>query len=428
MPLLLECPSGHRLKIPSKLAGHTIVCPVCEEKLDVPPLKAPAPAPGPLLRPVEKKQVSAIVPPAPAAPPVREEKPKASATPQAKPALDNAIGNDSALQDAPAAERSETDPLETEFPKLKSPVVENSSSLSVEPEVISPTADIPTLPDLLPAHAEEEAEAEDKEEEQAEELLAATLPVDESKSETLEGSETNPQPPSALNHPVATAWEEQPWSAMQTRDVATPLEMDPMDPEAPIEDELFSEQQSYLIDQVVAEAPAGPAWVFVDEETTQTPSARTMSQPQNLSVFLLALAAVIVAMLSIVPAVMDHLAAAQEGGSPDRWTYIVLLGAVVQIAVAILVTSIPDWSTQWIGALVTTGFASLYALGLALTMFARQDHVLVRDLGLLDEAFRNQAQPWCFFVLCMTLILAFCYGRASLRWYYTEKQVAVARG
>jgi|GEM_PF-3438399 len=405
MPLLLECPSGHRLKIPSKLAGHTIVCPVCEEKMDVPPLKAPPPAPAPLLRPVEKKVASAPTPPTPLpTQSVEEKKSESNATHQTKATLNDSV------EDVTSHEDTRAEKPIVEEPQVESVVDEAPASLPVDPDVnVAKIADIPTLPDLPPP--------------------TESSPIDRTESEA---HETTQHQPRELNHPVATEWdrEEQPWSAMQTFDEPTQEISDSdIHPTSDVpSDELFSEEQSYLIDQVVAEAPAGPAWVFVDEAPSQTPVARAKAQPQNLSVFLLALAAVIVAILSIVPAVMDHIAAAQEGGSPDRWTYIVLLGALVQIAVAILVTSIPDWSTQWIGAIITTGFASMYALGLALTMFARQDHALVRDLGLLDEAFRNQAQPWCFFVLCMTLILAFCYGRASLHWYYTEKQFAVARG
>ena len=41
MPLMLECPSGHRLKVPSKMAGLNIVCPVCESRVAVPPLEGP---------------------------------------------------------------------------------------------------------------------------------------------------------------------------------------------------------------------------------------------------------------------------------------------------------------------------------------------------------------------------------------------------
>ena len=36
MPLFIDCPSGHRLKVPTKRAGHRIRCPVCDQGVDVP--------------------------------------------------------------------------------------------------------------------------------------------------------------------------------------------------------------------------------------------------------------------------------------------------------------------------------------------------------------------------------------------------------
>ncbi len=42
MPLLIDCPSGHRLKVPRKRAGHHVRCPVCNQSTFVPPLAGAA--------------------------------------------------------------------------------------------------------------------------------------------------------------------------------------------------------------------------------------------------------------------------------------------------------------------------------------------------------------------------------------------------
>ena len=146
--------------------------------------------------------------------------------------------------------------------------------------------------------------------------------------------------------------------------------------------------------------------------------------------FWLGLAAIGVAMLCSVPPAMEHL----EGwrgktlNPVDRWTHLALLTSLVQAAVAIYALQLPDWSTSWFNSLATTIVAAIYAMGLSLTMFADQEHQLVRELGLLDESFNGTAQRWCFLVTCLTLLLAYCYGRFSLRWYSMEKQLSEARG
>ena len=143
----------------------------------------------------------------------------------------------------------------------------------------------------------------------------------------------------------------------------------------------------------------------------------------------LGIAAVGLAALCAIPSLMDQVDSwrGRELRSPDAWTYLVLLASLVQAAVAIYAMQLPDWSTSWVVGLVTTGIAAIYALGLALTMFADQEHQIVRQLGLLDESFHGTAQRWCFLVTCVMLILAYCYGRFSLRWYLMEKELGKTR-
>jgi ribosomal protein L40E len=41
MYLRVKCPNGHALKVPMKFAGRDGVCPVCKEKVKIPPLDKP---------------------------------------------------------------------------------------------------------------------------------------------------------------------------------------------------------------------------------------------------------------------------------------------------------------------------------------------------------------------------------------------------
>lgn len=147
------------------------------------------------------------------------------------------------------------------------------------------------------------------------------------------------------------------------------------------------------------------------------------------TVFGLGIAAVGLAALCATPSFMDQVASWQgQILSPaGAWTYLVLLMALIQAAVAVYAMRVPDWSTSWVVSLVATAAAAMYALGLALTMFADQENQIVRRLGLLDEAFRGTAQRWCFLVMCVTLILAYCYGRFSLRWHRADQRLRETR-
>ena len=62
MPLFIECPSGHRLKIPSKLAGQSVLCPVCNRSLAV-PAKAGGPNPRKSARPPRSADRNVDAPP-----------------------------------------------------------------------------------------------------------------------------------------------------------------------------------------------------------------------------------------------------------------------------------------------------------------------------------------------------------------------------
>lgn len=273
MPLLIVCPSGHRLKVPKKHAGSEIACPVCDSRISVPPLQQdgdrPSPAKAPLLRPIDQ-------------------------------------GNSRDTTDA-----TRGDALDVADESLLHPF----PFAGVSPE------DLPSLDTgFVPVVIEEEAPAKHSGAEQG----------------------------------------------------------------------------------------------FDREQTT--------------AVWLLGLSAVIVAVFAAVPSVLEQVNARRAGlTSVDTWTYIVLLGATVQLASAIYALRLPDWSTCWVMSLVATGVATLYATGLALTMFASQEHQLVGRLGLLDEAFHHRAQLWCFLVMCILLILAYSYGRFSVRWYQTECRLSANR-
>jgi len=327
MPLIIVCPSGHRLKVPKKLAGYRIVCPVCNQRFSVPPLPAP--------------QKQARLPSAPT------------------------VDHLPNLADQAVPKVSLRRPVE-----------------SIEEE------------QNAPPHAGKIAPAETR----------------RSDNDFF----------AAFDHQVVAG------------------------PDVPCSESIINNgQHDEVIANSVFEVSAGkcphldrPSVPFIREELPsivgQQPRQQSVDpnfkREQQLGNSVLGIAAIVVAAFCSAPSIIDQVATRRTGLQPaDTWTYIVLLAATIQAAVAIYAIRLPDWSTSWIASLMTTGFAAMYALGLALTMFANQEHQLVKQLGLLDEAYHWRAQLWCFLVMCVTLILAYCYGRFSLRWYKLEKQLIESR-
>lgn len=144
---------------------------------------------------------------------------------------------------------------------------------------------------------------------------------------------------------------------------------------------------------------------------------------QVYNVLMMSIASILVAGFCLAPSIVEQRLAREFGlRSPDTWSYLVILVATIQVALSIYAIRVPDWSTVWLITVFATFVAAMYAAGLALTMFASNDHAFVRQLGLLDEAKQYRAQLWCFFILCITLILAYCCGRFSTLWHQSEQR------
>ena len=348
MPLFIQCPQGHRLKVPKKLAGHRIVCPVCEQRIAVPPLTPPLKFGPPDVRD---------------APSLDSTSPKAAENPDQQ-------------------------------PKSETPAIPHEASTTSSPPDLSLSSGVPPAAESTSSKADHDAKA------------GGLVPPPDHEAELTSG----PQLPFVAGDGKMPVEELSP-SPDQVETFATePFPASADDVEAATLPELSGE----------IEFP----FIGIDENH-QLLQHKPRVDDRHSTLLIMAVVAVLVAILSAVPALRAHFAAREVGlSSPDAWTYLVLLGAVIQIAVAIYAVRLPDWSTAWFAGVVATGFAALYALGLALTMFAHQEHQLVRQLGLLDETFRGRAQPWCFLVMCVTLIMAYWYGRFSLRWYHLDQHLA----
>ena len=98
-------------------------------------------------------------------------------------------------------------------------------------------------------------------------------------------------------------------------------------------------------------------------------------------------------------------------GAPE-WTRIVVFICALELAYAIWVACLPDWSTVRVLMLVTASVAALYALALSMAALTPRTAPII--LGLGDV--RDEARLWCGAVLALTCLLSYLCGHISFTW------------
>lgn len=138
------------------------------------------------------------------------------------------------------------------------------------------------------------------------------------------------------------------------------------------------------------------------------------------TVYWLGIAFILAACFGAIPAVMNivqNLRALEPAGV-CRWAYVLLLASAIQLAYAVYLMQLPDWSTAWVVALVTLVMATGYAmfLAIAIAILARPDSQIIDILQLADNGYGKKAAGWCLIMLSISSLLAYFSGRISVRW------------
>jgi hypothetical protein len=131
---------------------------------------------------------------------------------------------------------------------------------------------------------------------------------------------------------------------------------------------------------------------------------------------------ILAAGFSVFPSVWDLFAyAGGTSASPlGRWAIVLGMLGVVQVAYAIYLIQLPDWTTVWMVTLFALASAALYAMALGLTVISGEDGWLVRFLQLHDKVAGGKAALWCLCMMSVMTLLAFFAGRVSVRWRQAE--------
>ena len=118
--------------------------------------------------------------------------------------------------------------------------------------------------------------------------------------------------------------------------------------------------------------------------------------------------------------IVDHFRFIDDSPGVSRWAFLILMLGIVQVAYAVYIAQLPDWSSVWVLALVSLTLASAYAMILAVVLLSATDNGVIAWLHL-DQAPRAKAARWCFMMLSLTSLLAYFAGRFSVRWHRIEQ-------
>ncbi|MAV34997.1 MAG: hypothetical protein CMJ59_06020 [Planctomycetaceae bacterium] len=140
---------------------------------------------------------------------------------------------------------------------------------------------------------------------------------------------------------------------------------------------------------------------------------------KRLAVGWLAVVFGITAVVGSAPAVWHLAGQIQNAGGPqlENWNTILLLLSAIQLAYAIYLFHLPDWSSVRVVSIVAMLSAAPYAGLLGIGLRARPQNPIVQWLGLSPQLIGGQALGWSLLMICLTGTTALIAGRLASHWY-----------
>jgi hypothetical protein len=140
---------------------------------------------------------------------------------------------------------------------------------------------------------------------------------------------------------------------------------------------------------------------------------------KQAAVFQLGLVVGTLALFSMSPALWEWFAVWQNPDAPPvpPWVFALLLGGVIQLAYAVYLAQVPDWSALWTTTAALLCASAGYALMLGTTLVGREEGALVVLFRYADKIPGNRAAMWCFVMLCFTSVVTYFLGLTAARWH-----------
>jgi hypothetical protein len=189
---------------------------------------------------------------------------------------------------------------------------------------------------------------------------------------------------------------------------------------------------SVAMPEPAATDPAPPPLEVVPLVQPTVSAALHADAGRTLAVYQLAAALAFAALFSVAPAVWDVIEYLQtdELDAPfvARWALVLFFLGVVQLAYAVYLFQLPDWTSVWVVTLWLLVLAFGYAGVLGMVLISQADGFLVgpHGLQLADKLAGGQAALWCLCMVSIATILAFSAGRMSVQWCKAERMLRVA--
>lgn len=149
------------------------------------------------------------------------------------------------------------------------------------------------------------------------------------------------------------------------------------------------------------------------------PKAWIPAPDQQVTAYYLGIFMAALAIFGVAPAVWEWFALWQsvEEKPIPPWVFALLIAGVLQLAYAVYLAQVPDWSALWATTVAALVAAAAWATLLGTTLLGKQESMLVVLFGYADKLERNRATGWCFIMLCLTSVLAYFLGLSAARWH-----------
>jgi hypothetical protein len=476
MPLRIKCPTGHTLIVPDDRAGRTLKCPRCDRDVVVP--LGESDAAGQALLSVLAEGIPAVtlaagslrVATVPAPPPQNTlpvidppfDRPpklprfKAAPPPPAVKPKSRALPTPPRVPVVPMPVPTTTKPKEPE-PTTPEPK-------GAEPIISEPVADVPPStpsaaePEAQGSHAPAAVEVAAAENSPVlyepvihdvafppdiEPLPEPTIPlpiepepqrasVPAIVAESTGTPACEPAEPEPIPAPQPVPEPEPPAASLQPADESV-LHCEPIEPVAnepqphaplAVSDDHDEAHPPPIVDDHLAPPP------FVPMLSTPAAANLAADAARTLAAYQLALALAAAALFSVVPAVWDVVEFFRSAESifVARWALALFFLGVVQLAYAVYLFQLPDWSSVWVVTIVSLALAGVYAAVLGLVLLSPPDGFLVGPSGLqlADKLAGGKAALWCLCMISVSTILAFFAGRLGASWHRAEMMLRLA--
>ncbi len=439
MPLRVHCPTGHVLMVPDERAGKAVKCPRCQQVVMVPataarfdgeskPKSQERPEPTTPQKP--KVPTAPTPPPPPVAPAaaVPPSNPPVAASMVSKTATENTATVSKPGPKKPASRPTEIEknkqpptlqPLKPTgaqaFPQPKlpsvAPVNKKPPSAAVKQRQVAeanPAAAVITAPpDQLPATIPSSRTRENA-------AVIIPPPVTGIPNAAVDSAPPPIPPPVVLppapppkitSSPPATVSEEEP-----------PVISLPAPP--PIEGTPTPAPLPPVAATAIATPPPPPVAATVESEP---PVEITPSEAQVSGAYLLGGAIVAVAVFSVGPACWEMWDYLQAPDVPvDTWVLVVLALGLVQLAYAVYMVQLPDWTSAWVVSLMSLLLAGSYGVLLGIVVMSAQGSAIIQTLQLDHEIANQKVALWSIAMISTTSLLSWYAGHCSNVWHRAE--------